>query len=151
MFRGVSTLNLDSKGRLAVPTRYREALARECEGRLVLTINHSERCLWLYPLPEWEQIERKLVALPSLDKSAERLKRILMGHATDCELDANGRVLIAPPLREFATLEKRAVLIGQGNKFEIWEEAHWNARRDEWLTQETDEGPLPVELESLSL
>ena len=151
MFRGVSTLNLDSKGRLAIPTRYREGLARQCEGRMVITINNTERCLWLYPLDEWEQIERKLVNLPSLDAAAQRLKRILIGHASDSDLDASGRVLLPQPLRDYAELSKRVVLIGQGNKFEIWNEEHWNERREQWLTQDPEAGRLPVEMESLSL
>jgi MraZ protein len=151
MFRGVSTLNLDAKGRLAIPTRYREGLVRQCEGRMVITINNTERCLWLYPLDEWEQIERKLVNLPSLDAAAQRLKRILIGHASDCELDGSGRVLLPQPLRDYGELDKRVVLIGQGNKFEIWNETLWNERRDQWLGQDTEAGPLPVEMESLSL
>ena len=151
MFRGVSALNLDSKGRLAIPTKYRDALQRQSDGRLVITVNNDERCLWLYPLPEWEEIERKLVALPSLDRAAQRLKRILIGHATDAELDANGRVLLSQPLREFAGLDKRTVLIGQGNKFEVWDEDTWNSRREAWLSEQEDGGPLPVELETLSL
>lgn len=151
MFRGVSALNLDSKGRLAIPTKHREMLQRESDGQLVVTVSSSERCLWLYPLPGWQEIERKLVNLPSLDKAAQRLKHLLIGHATDCEMDASGRVLLSPPLREFGELGKRVVLIGQGNKFEIWNETLWNTRREEWLSQEIDEGPLSVELESLSL
>lgn len=152
MFRGVNALNLDAKGRLAIPTRYRDDLIRQTEGRMVVTINNTERCLWLYPLIEWEVIERKLVNLPSLDGNAQRLKRILIGHANECDLDASGRVLLPGPLREFADLKKRVVLIGQGNKFEIWNEELWNSRREEWLSQDTEGGgPLSVELESLSL
>ncbi len=152
MFRGVNTLNLDAKGRLAIPTRYRDGLLRQTEGRMVVTINDNERCLWLYPLIEWEVIERKLVNLPSLNGNAQRLKRILIGHANDCDLDASGRVLLPGPLRDFAELKKRVVMIGQGNKFEIWNEELWNSRREEWLSRDMEEeGPLPVELESLSL
>ena len=151
MFRGVSALNLDAKGRLAIPTRHRDALVAQSNGQLVITVNNSERCLWLYPLNEWEEIERKVVSLPSLDPAAQRLKRILIGHASDCELDRNGRVLLPGPLREFADLDKRVVLIGQGNKFELWNESLWNARRDEWLAHDDTAGPLPVEMESLSL
>ena len=151
MFRGVNTLNLDAKGRLAIPTRYRDVLARQGDGHMVVTINYAERCLWLYPLTEWEDIERKLVALPSLDAAAQRLKRILIGHASDCDLDASGRVLLPGPLREFADLRKRVVLIGQGNKFEIWDENLWNTQREAWLTQDTEPGPMTVEMESLSL
>ncbi|MDH3639798.1 MAG: division/cell wall cluster transcriptional repressor MraZ [Gammaproteobacteria bacterium] len=151
MFRGVSALNLDAKGRLAIPTKYRDPLLNQCDGRLVVTVNHSERCLWMYPLQEWDEIEQKVVALPSLDAAAQRLKRILIGHASDCELDRNGRVLLSGPLREFADLEKRVVLIGQGNKFEIWNDLLWAARRDEWLSHDHNNGPLSIELESLSL
>jgi MraZ protein len=105
----------------------------------------------LYPLPDWEEIERKLVRLPSFNPQARRLQRLLMGHATECELDGAGRILIPPPLREFASLSKAVVLIGQGNKFEIWDEETWNTRRAEWLAQTDEEGKLPADLESLSL
>ncbi|HEX7044792.1 MAG TPA: division/cell wall cluster transcriptional repressor MraZ [Burkholderiales bacterium] len=150
MFRGVNPLQLDSKGRLAIPTRYREALVRECGGQMVLTVDR-DGCLLLYPLPEWEEIERKLVRLPSFNKQARRLQRLLMGHATEVELDGAGRILVPPPLREFAGLTKAVVLIGQGNKFELWSEEAWSARRAEWLAQSDDDGELPADLESLSL
>lgn len=150
MFRGVNALNLDSKGRLAIPTRYRDGLVRRCNGQMVLTVDR-DHCLLLYPLPDWEEIERKLVRLPGFNKQARRLQRLLIGHATECELDANGRILLPPPLREFANLLKAVVLIGQGNKFEIWNEDAWNARRAEWLMVGEEEGKLPPDLESLSL
>ena len=102
-------------------------------------------------LADWEEIERKLVNLPSLDAAAQRLKRILIGHASDCDLDAAGRVLLPGPLREFANLDKRVVMIGQGNKFEIWNDELWSDRRDAWLAGDGEQGPLPVEMESLSL
>lgn len=151
MFRGVNHLALDSKGRAAIPVRYRDTLARHCSGQMVQTIDR-DHCLLLYPLPEWEEIERKLVKLPSLSKPARRLQRLLIGHATECELDAAGRILLTPPLREFASLVKNIVLIGQGNKFEIWDETTWNTRRAEWLAQSAeDEGKLPPDMESISL
>ncbi len=151
MFRGVNPLTLDSKGRLAIPARYRELLAAHCEGKMVLTVDR-DHCLLLYPLPDWEEIERKLVKLPSFNKQARRLQRLLIGHATECELDGNGRILLPPPLREFAGLEKDVVLIGQGNKFEIWDAATWNARRSEWLEEGAEAfGDLPDELQQLSL
>ena len=154
MFRGVNTLSLDSKGRMAIPTRYRDQLARACSGQMVLTINalDSDRCLLLYPQPEWEEIERKIMKLSSFNKQTRQLQRLLVGHATECELDGNGRILLAPPLREFAGLNKDVVLIGQGNKFEIWDEGVWIARRAEWLESEGEGGDkLPPDLESLSL
>jgi MraZ protein len=150
MLRGVNHLTLDVKGRLAVPARYRDDLARQDGGRMVATIDIAERCLLLYSLADWAEIERKLVALPSFDPASQRLKRLMIGHANDCELDGAGRVLVPPPLREYAKLQKHVVMIGQGNKFEIWDEDAWNERREQWLGA----GPLTsttVELESLSL
>lgn len=149
MFRGVSTLSLDAKGRMAMPAKYRERLEELCEGQLVVTVDRD--CLLLYPLPQWEEIERKLVRLPTLNAQSRRLQRLLIGHATECELDGNGRILVPTPLREFARLEKRVVLIGQGNKFELWDEDSWSARRDEWLAEGDSDMELPAELESLSL
>ena len=147
VFRGFNPINIDDKGRLAVPTRYRAELRECCDQQLVLTVS-PDKCLLLYPLPEWEAIERKLSKLSSLDKRVKRLQRLLIGHATECELDAQGRVLIAEPLRNFAGLEKRVVLVGQGNKFELWDEDTWTRSRDEWLAEESmDE--LSPELGSL--
>jgi len=151
VFRGVNTVNLDSKGRLAIPTRYRDQLASLCEGQMVVTVDR-DGCLLLYPLPEWEEIERKLARLSSFQKQTRRLQRLLIGHATECEMDANGRILLSQPLREFAGLEKAVVLIGQSNKFEIWSETTWTERRKEWIEGDgEDEGDLPADLESLSL
>jgi MraZ protein len=152
LFRGVSSINLDEKGRLAMPTRYRPELAESCEGQMVVTVG-LDKCLLLYPLPEFEEIERKLVKLPALNKKAKRLQRLLIGHAAECELDGQGRFLIPEPLRKFANLEKRVALIGQGNKFEIWDEELWNRSRDEWIEEERSEEDedLSPELGSLSL
>jgi MraZ protein len=150
MFRGLASLTLDSKGRMAIPTRYREQLLRQCNGQMVVTVDH-DHCLLLYTLPDWEEIERKLVRLPSFNKQARRMQRLLIGHATECEMDGNGRILLPPALREFAGLDKAVVLIGQGNKFEVWADEKWTARRSEWLTEPDDDGALPDELGSLSL
>ncbi len=150
MFRGVTHINLDAKGRIALPSRYRERLSGICDGHLVVTVDR-DHCLLVYPLPEWEHIEQKLVRLPSLNRSARRLQRLLIGHATECQLDGSGRILLPPPLRDFAGLVKHTVLIGQGNKFELWDEAVWSQRRDEWLVEAADSDELPGDLESLSL
>lgn len=145
-------LNLDAKGRMAMPTRYRGIVHERSAGKLVVTVDTDERCLLLYPLPEWEVIERKLDALPSFNPQARRVQRILMGHATDVDMDGNGRILLPPPLRQFAGMEKHVVLIGQGKKFELWDEQHWNESRDAWLEQDSGlDGELPAELQSLSL
>ncbi len=151
MFRGATKVTLDAKGRLAVPTRYRERIQNRCDGQLVVTVDR-DYCLLMYPLPDWEEIERKLVRLPSLNKQARRLQRLMVGYAAEVDVDGNGRVLLPRELREFAGLDRQAMLIGQGNKFELWDEERWNARRDEWLAAEDDDRPdLPAELEHLSL
>ncbi len=150
MFRGGTSLSVDVKGRMAMPAKYRDRLQDICSGQLVITVDR-DHCLLVYPLPEWEEIERKLVKLPSLNKQARRLQRLLIGHATECELDGAGRILLSPLLREFAAIDKQVMLIGQGNKFELWDEATWNARRESWLSEVEDEEELTADLESLSL
>ena len=152
MFRGVNGINIDAKGRIVMPTRYRERLQEECHGRIVMTIDTEERCLLLYPLTAWEDIESKLAALPSFNPAARRIQRLLIGHATEAELDSHGRILLAPLLREYAGLNKRIMLVGQGKKFELWDETHWQQRRGEWLAKElSDDSALPDEVKSLSL
>ncbi len=135
---------------MSFPSRYREKLVDLCDGQIVVTVD-PDRCLLVYPLPQWEEIEQKLVRLPSLKPHARRLQRLLMGHATEAQLDGAGRILLPTPLREFASLEKKVVLIGQGNKFELWDEATWAERCDQWLAEAADDLELSEELESLSL
>ena len=150
MFRGAAKVTLDDKGRMVIPNRYREQIAERAQGQLVVTVDRDQ-CLLLYPLPEWEQVERKLMSLPSLHAQARRLQRLMVGHATDLTLDAHGRLLLPTELREFAGLTRHAMLIGQGNRFELWDETRWNTRRDFWLASEEAVTDLPSELDSLSL
>ena len=149
-FRGVSNLSLDAKGRIVLPARYRDRLLEICQSQLIITIDTDQPCLLIYPLPEWELIEEKIEALPSFNPTTRRIQRLLIGHATEVEVDTNGRMLLSNPLREYARLGKKVVLIGQGKKFELWDEERWNEKRDAWLASD-DEGELPPELESLSL
>ncbi len=93
MFRGANKVTLDAKGRLAMPTRYRERIVERSNGRLIATVDRADRCLLIYPLPEWEEIELKLRRLPTLNPVARRLQRLMIGHATDLELDNSGRIL----------------------------------------------------------
>ena len=144
MFRGANKLTLDAKGRMVMPTRYRERLQESCGGKLVVTID--KQCLLIYPVPRWEEIERQLMALPSLNLEARRLQRLMVGHATDLELDASGRLLLPPELREVASLTREAMLIGQGERFELWDQARWNERRDEWLADTSSASDLPAQL-----
>jgi len=151
MFRGVNPINLDAKGRMAIPARYREQIMAGCDGYLVATIDTEERCLLLYPLPEWETIQQKIEALPSFNPAARRIQRLLIGHATDLEMDASGRLLLPAPLREYAELDKKVVLLGQGRKFEIWSEEHWNQTREQYLKEVEGGNALPDDLQTLSL
>jgi MraZ protein len=151
MFRGLSRVTLDSKGRLAIPSRYRERIIARADGQLVVTVDR-DYCLLIYPLPDWEEIERKLIRLPTMHKQARRLQRLMQGHATELELDSHGRILIPGVLREFAELDKQCMLVGQGNRFELWDEERWHSNREDWLAaDEGDFSDLPQELESLHL
>lgn len=137
MFRGINIATLDAKGRLGLPTRMRDSIAAVSGGQLVVTIDTRERCLLLYPLPHWEDVQRRLESLPNVNPRSRTLQRLLIGHATDLEPDGNGRVLLPQKLRDFAGLEKKVALIGQGNKVEIWSEPRWEARMEEWLSDES--------------
>lgn len=152
MFRGINIVNLDTKGRMAVPAKYRLRLQEDANNQLVITIDTEEACLLLYPLVAWKTIEQKIESLPSFNRVTRRIQRLLIGHATEVELDNSGRILVPPLLRDYAKLDKRIMLIGQGKKFEIWAEEKWNASRDSWLTEALNENsPLPEQLTDLSL
>lgn len=138
MFRGEYSLSMDPKGRVAVPSRYRERLAESCGGKLVVTISLMERCLAVYPFPDWQTIEDDLRELPALDKKAQAISHLLIGHASECDMDGHGRLLIPQTLREFAGLDKQVKMLGQVRKFELWSDTAWAARRDELLEQVDD-------------
>lgn len=148
-FRGISNLNLDSKGRLTMPTKYRDEIINCCDGNLIMTVDF-DLCLLLYPIEEWLEIEKKIAVLPSLDKKARALKRFLIGYATDITMDKSGRMLIPPPLREFAKLDKQIVLIGQGSKFEIWDDIRWKENTDICIEEKINKDDLIGDLGSLS-
>lgn len=147
MFHGSSQLNLDSKGRLAIPAKYRDELVTCCEGRLVVTAD-PDRCLLVYPQQEWEPIQKKLMGLSSFNPKTRALQRLLVGYAEDVEMDGAGRILLPSTLREYAGLEKRVMLAGQGNRLELWEAERW--LRQGAVIGSLDEG-IPVELEGFSL
>jgi MraZ protein len=142
---------MDAKGRLAMPARQREPLLSQCDGQIVVTIDTQASCLAIYPLPEWERIEQDIQALPALNPAVKRFQRLVLGYATDIELDANGRMLLSQPLRDYAQLEKKLVLVGQGNKLELWSEALWLAEREQALEESGADAELPPELLSLTL
>jgi len=147
-FRGASNLSLDAKGRVVLPARYREVLSEVCNSQLVVTIDIDKPCLLIYPLNEWEIVEQKINALPGgVNKAVRRIQRKLIGYATDIEVNESGRLLLTAPLRNYAKLEKKVVLIGQGNKFELWDEQLW----EKLCMEEDAEEDIPAALAELSL
>lgn len=152
MFRGINTITIDTKGRLAIPMRYRSTLGAEEKIPLVVTIDTEETCLLLYTAAQWQIIEDNLQKLPSFNAAARRIQRLLIGHATDIEVDSNGRVLLPTVLRTYAQLEKDVVMIGQGNKFEVWNKELWESKREQWLVEEASKTDgLPDEMKTFSL
>jgi MraZ protein len=148
MFQGAAALSLDTKGRLAIPARHRDALASEAEGHLVLTA-HPHRCLILYPRPAWEPIRDKLMTAPSLEKQSAQLQRLLVGFAEDQQIDAAGRILVSPVLRNFAALDKQVMLVGQGTHFEIWNSTAWEQQLADIIA--LGDKLLPPGMENFSL
>ena len=126
MFQGETAITIDDKGRLAIPTSYREIVARECGNRLVLTYNPFEAgCLYLYPMPVWEKVRDQVNALPRIKKNTRLLQLKLVGAAAFAEPDGSGRISIPASQRSAVGIEKKAVLLGMGDKFELWsEQAH---------------------------
>ena len=150
MFRGVNTLNIDAKGRIAMPKRYHDRLKADCDGLLVVTADPA-RCLLIYPYPAWEKVEQRLNELPNIEGRHRFLQRLVVGHAMESPMDGQGRILLPPPLREFASLDKHATLLGQGSKFELWDKQTWHDRCEEWLNKDQEALPLSAELGSLTL
>ena len=150
MFRGVHNLTVDAKGRLKVPTRHQVQINELCAGEMVLSIHPEDPCLLLYPLTDWQALEEKVSALPSLNIHTKRLKRKLIGHATDCELDKAARILIPGALRDYANIGKKIIMSGQGHNFELWNEDIWNEQLDnlDALSKKTE---IPIEISQLSL
>jgi MraZ protein len=133
MYRGTNHILLDPKGRIAIPARYRERLAEECAGSMVITLDLFDPCLLLFPLPEWEALEERLAGLSSTNRQHRAIKHILLGHACDVELDRNFRFLIPASLRQRLALDKQLVLVGNGRSFKLWDEARWNEQIDQDL------------------
>ena len=152
MFRGTSAITLDSKNRITIPTRYRDELFSDCQGKMVCTVDIQHPCLLLYPLPEWEEIELKLCGLSSMNPQERILQQVLLGNASDCEIDKSGRLLINGPLRQHAGLEKNIMLVGQLKKFEIWSEEAWQGQMQQGIAKiQSGEIELTERLLDLSL
>ena len=133
MFRGISLITVDPKGRLAVPAKHRDALTQAANGQIIITVDHADKCLLIYPMDQWLKLEKTLMSLPNVNPSVRHMQRLLLGHAAEVELDAQGRVLLPAPLREYAAIDKHVVLVGQATKFELWDADAWDKARDSWL------------------
>ena len=152
MYRGTSAITLDSKSRITIPTKYREELLADCQGKMVCTIDIQHACLLLYPLPEWEEIELKLCNLSSMNPQERLFQQVILGNASDCEIDKSGRLLINGPLRQHAGLEKNVMLVGQLKKFEIWQDLAWRSQMQQGLNKiQSGEIELTERLLDLSL
>ena len=151
MFRGINPINLDAKGRVALPAKYRDRVTDRCDGHMVLTVHPFDRCLLPYPLTDWEVIEAQVNALPnSTSRQARRLQHLMVGYATELDLDAANRLLLPAMHRDHAELDKRLILVGQGQKFEVWNEARWTSMTEAYLNEPVD-ADASVELTNLSL
>ncbi len=124
MFQGASSLSLDAKGRLSVPTRHRDVLSATAGGQLTIT-RHPHGCLMLFPRVEWEKFRERVAALPM---TAQCWKRILLGNAMDVEMDGTGRVLVSPELRSAAQISKEVMLLGMGTHFELWDNSTYDTQ-----------------------
>jgi len=152
MFAGNLSVSMDSKGRFAIPTRFREGLVPEGMSRLAMTIDPNYKNLVLYPLAHWGEIQEKIAALPSLNPHAKRLQQLVIGHAfDDLEPDSGGRILVPPSLRKYAQLEKKLVLLGQPRKIEIWSESLWEERCESLINSTLDPQTMPEQVEAIPL
>jgi len=136
---------------MAMPARYRDQLVSQYAGRLVATVDPTSKCLLLYPIDTWEEIQQKVEAMSSTNPATRRFQRILIGYASDLELDGSGRILLPQVLRSHAELDKHVALVGQGKKFELWSDANWTEQTQLWLSEASGDGELPAELQNLSL
>lgn len=150
LLTGQQTTALDSKGRLAIPARFRTLLEQSCAGKLVITVNHDRESLLLYPQQEYEQRAQIINKLSDFDPLERRLKLLFIGHAFELEMDSNARVVVPPRLREIVGISRDVVLIGQHHKLELWDEAAWTKKMDSLFTIGAEVG-VSDKLKNLSL
>ncbi len=148
--RGITKISVDSKGRVAIPKAHRDRLLDDGVRQLVITVDPAGSLL-IYPAPEWEKIEAKLMSAPNVDRRTRNLQRLYIGYATDAEFDSNGRILLSSELREYAAIERRVVLLGQSNKFELWSEARFEEEMPVWRGRDSDDGEAPDALSDMSV
>lgn len=152
MFRGISNLNVDTKGRLAIPSRYRCSIIDTSKSQIIVTVDHTDHCLLIYPMQDWINVEEQLMKLSNMNRRSRNVQRLLLGHASECELDSQGRIRISAPLRDYAGLERKVVLVGQLNKFELWDAATWQTERNAWLAEaQSDDMEMDDALSQVSI
>lgn len=135
-----------------MPAKYRDAIAESAAGQIVITVDHMDKCLLVYPMDHWEKVERTLMGLPNMNRRVRNMQRLILGHAAELELDGQGRILLPAPLREYAGLGKKAVLVGQATKFELWDADIWAAARDSWLEEaQSDDDEANALLDQVSM
>jgi len=151
MFRGSNQVTLDAKGRLVIPTRYRERLDERSKGKLIVTVDRMQFLL-IYPFDDWEDVEEKIMRMPTMNPHARLLQQMVVGNATEVDLDGHGRILLPANLREFAFLTRDAVLVGQGKRFELWDQERWNKHWGGWVASDAPApaGDKPAEFDTLS-
>lgn len=148
VFQGAAQVNLDAKGRMAVPTRTRDPLTQGGTVKLVLTA-HPDGCLLLYPAPAWDPIRAQVMEFPSTNRLASTWKRLLVGFAEEIELDGAGRLLISPELREYAHITRQVMLVGQGTHYEIWDLESWKQQLESLRSGGSSQ--MPPGMENFSL
>lgn len=134
-----------------MPAKYREDIGESADGQIVVTVDHTDKCLLVYPMDQWVKVEKTLMSLPNMNRRVRNMQRLILGHASELELDAQGRLLLPAPLREYAGLGKKAVLVGQANKFELWDAEVWEAARDLWLQEAQDDEEAGEVLNQVSM
>ncbi len=123
MFRGRYEHQIDSKGRLSVPARFREILATNYDERLIIT--NFDQCLWAYPMAEWQLLENKVAALPQFLEEVKALQRVFISAAFESPIDKQGRILIPQTLRDYAAINGEVVIVGATKRIEIWDRDRW--------------------------
>lgn len=144
MFIGTNTVNMDAKGRIAIPAKQRASFHDACANQIVITIDLLEPCLVIYPIKQWEKLLEKLAGFSTTNKNHTRIKRLLISHASEHQIDSHGRVLLPPVLRKHAGLDKQVVLSGLDQTIQIWSEESWNEQIQEDIAA-LNEGPLTSE------
>ncbi len=152
MFRGISNLTVDAKGRLAMPKHHRDRLEADGVNTLIVTADPA-LCLLIFSMPDWLVIEAKIASLPIMDKLSRTYQRLYLGYATETGFDSNGRILLPTQLRKYAGIDRKAVLIGQGKKCELWSEAAFENESANWSNEinETEFSMLPEAIAKLTI